>query len=208
MDQVPFLIRYHAFVYTLIFLTHPNTWLIACVQPPSNPSIKFGKGGGGGAGHIRYCVIPLQVPLLFAFTQDFHFDNTLRLKTALPRTFVQEHCSSTFTQTLHWRMKRRFFWSFNDCRIQRCCDTGCGDTPTEFIRRIHKRGATRDVFIYYCKRKFFRKVNKQIIKLRKKTFAFLLSLYSPIKCLLKTRSTPVGSHPYCIILGWMTYGDF
>ena len=28
----------------------------------------------------------------------------------------------------------------------------------------------------------------------------MLSLCSRIKCLLETRSTPVGSHPYCIIL--------
>ena len=85
---------------------------IACIQPPPPPSEKSGKGE---AVHriltwvIRYCVIPLQVPLLFVFTQHFHFENTLRLQTALPRTFVHEHCSSTFTQTLHWWMTWKFF---------------------------------------------------------------------------------------------------
>ena len=79
---------------------------------------------------IRYCVLPLQVSLLFVFTQHFHIENTLPLQTALPRTFVHEHCSTTFSQTLHWWMTWKLFWSFNDSRSQQCCDTGCRDTPT------------------------------------------------------------------------------
>ena len=154
-------------VHTVIFITHPNTWLITCTQPPPPPPFHPIKNSEKGRLYtrywlkvIRYCVIPLQVPLLFVFTQHFHFENTLRLQTALPRTVVHEHCSSTFTQTLHWRMTWRFFWSFNDSRSQRCCDTGCRDTPTV---RIHWHGATRVVFVHYCNRKFIRKVNKQII---------------------------------------------
>ena len=118
-----------------MFKTHPNTWLTACVQPPPPPCKKSGKGAAVHVpGYsvwlkvIRYCVLPLQVSLLSVFTQHFHIEKTLRLQTALPRTFVHEHCSTTFSQTLHWWMTWKLFWSFNDSRSQRCCDTGCRDT--------------------------------------------------------------------------------
>ena len=99
------------------------------VKNPERGRLYMYTGYGVWLKVIRYCVLPLQVSLLFVFTQHFHIENTLRLQTALPRTFVHEHCSTTFTQTLHWWMTWKLFWSFNDSRSQRCCDTGCRDTP-------------------------------------------------------------------------------
>ena len=106
-------------VHTVIFITHPHTWLITRTQPPPPPPLHPIKNSEKGRLYtrywlkvIRYCVIPLQVPLLFVFTQHFHFENPLRLQTAVPRTFVHEHCASTFTQTLHWRMTWIFFLKF------------------------------------------------------------------------------------------------
>ena len=114
MDQVSFSIRF-ACVYSDIHNTpEHSTYNLYTATPP--PPVKNLERGRLYTGYwlevIRYSVIPLQVPLLFVFTQHFHFENTLRLQTALPRTFVHEHCSSTFTQTLHWRMTWRLFLKF------------------------------------------------------------------------------------------------
>ena len=113
MDQVSFPIRF-ACVYSDTHNTpeHPTYSLCRATPPPVKNPEKRRLYTGYWLNVIRYCVLPLQVPLLFVFTQHFHFENTLRLQTALPRTFVHEHCSSTFTQTLHWRMTWRFFLKF------------------------------------------------------------------------------------------------
>ena len=132
MDQVSFPIGF-ACVYSDIHNTPGHLPYSLHTATPPPPPVKNSEKGRPHTGYwlkvIRYCVIPLQVPLLFVFTQHFHFENTLRLQTALPRTFVHEHCSTTFTQTLHWWMTWKLFWSFNDSRSQRCCDTGCRGTP-------------------------------------------------------------------------------
>ena len=114
MDQVSFPIGF-ACVYSGIHNTPGHLpYSLHTATPP--PPVKNSERGRLYTGYwlkvIRYCVIHLQVPLLFVFTQHFHFENTLRLQTAVPRTFVHEHCSSTFTQTLHWRMTWRFFLKF------------------------------------------------------------------------------------------------
>ena len=115
MDLVSFPIR-NACVYSDIHNTPEHlTYNLYASNPPS-PGRNSERGRlytGYWLKVIRYCLLPLQVPLLFVFTQHFHFENTLRLQTALPRTFVHEHCSSTFTQTLHWRMTWRFFLKFS-----------------------------------------------------------------------------------------------
>ena len=153
-------------VHTVIFITHPNTWLITCAQPPPPPPLHPIKNSEKGRLYtrywlkvIRYCVIPLQVPLLFVFTQHFHFENPLRLQTAVPRTFVHEHCASTFTQTLHWRMTWIFFLKFywlQEPRMLRYWVQRYSHSEGEFINMVQ-------LVFFVHNRKYIRKVNKQII---------------------------------------------
>ncbi|KAK2568336.1 DNA-directed RNA polymerase III subunit RPC2 [Acropora cervicornis] len=43
----------------------------------------------------------VDVPLLLIISQYFNPEDTLRLQTSFPRTYVHEHCSTTVTQALH-----------------------------------------------------------------------------------------------------------
>ena len=120
-------------VYTVIFITHLNTWLITCAQPPSPPTpVKNPERGTQAIDLKSYATVFFLCRCHYCSSS--HNISTLKIPYACKLLF-QELLSMNIVPRLslkHYTDEWHgdLFWSFNDSRSQRCCDTGCRDTPT------------------------------------------------------------------------------
>ena len=134
MDQVPFRIRYACVYSWVLLITHPNTWLITCAQPPPPPRKKSGKSGGCTQAIDLRSYATVFFLYKCHYCSSSHNISTLKIPYACKLLF-QELLSMNIVPRLslkHYTDEWHgdLFWSFNDSRSQRCCDTGCRDTPT------------------------------------------------------------------------------
>ena len=135
MDQVSFPIRY-ACVYTVIYHIHNTPEHLTyslCTAAPSSQSIRKGDSCTQAIAYglrsyptvfflckCHYCSSSHNI-----FTLKIPYACKLLFQELLSMNIVPRLSLKHYTDEWHGDL----FWSFNDSRSQRCCDTGCRDTP-------------------------------------------------------------------------------